>query len=314
MRLLYLHFLFLALLPFCYCDSSYSKPDDTSPVTFTSLTNTEFHGQRCDIEGNSDLYGLGIRLGVYLQLISTLLTNHLLPEALGEAWDANTIFLVAILIAILKSSAQNGAFTSPEAFVMVQLMLAFLLAVFHISNTAWAFFEIVSRILSGTWQVDAKMQDLYSDLGFVRRNISPLGITIRSILALAIASYNVWFWFGGSDALDSGLHCSPMVFLFASVDVHGKARYFFMVFSILYLVYRTIRFAWSVFPIPQVIILLISILHSKWTEPYSDHSRAVRGRVLLKAVGTQFWLGVFSPKSPFDRHAMHGQDRGNCQK
>ena len=46
----------------------------------------------CPFPGNSDLYGLGIRLGVYLQLLSTLLANALLSDALREdARNTNAI-------------------------------------------------------------------------------------------------------------------------------------------------------------------------------------------------------------------------------
>jgi hypothetical protein len=74
--------------------------------------------ESCLLNGNSDLYGLGIRLGVYFQLISTLLANHFLPDALGEAWDANTIFLLSIFVAVIKSSIHINNLTAPEAFFM----------------------------------------------------------------------------------------------------------------------------------------------------------------------------------------------------
>jgi hypothetical protein len=34
------------------------------------------------VDGNPDLYGIGIRVGIYLQLFSTLIANHYLPEAM----------------------------------------------------------------------------------------------------------------------------------------------------------------------------------------------------------------------------------------
>src|SRR5579871_5463152 len=86
----------------------------------------------CMLNGNSDLYGLGIRLGVYFQLISTLLANHFLPDALREAWDANTIFLVSIFIAMIKTSVNVNSLAAPEAFIMLQMLFAYLVAVYHI--------------------------------------------------------------------------------------------------------------------------------------------------------------------------------------
>lgn len=55
-------------------------------------------------EGNADLYGLGIRAGIYLQWITSLLANNLLP---GERKQLQNVYLVsslAICIATIVSS------------------------------------------------------------------------------------------------------------------------------------------------------------------------------------------------------------------
>jgi hypothetical protein len=58
----------------------------------------------CGFQGNPDLYGLGIRLGIYLQAIATILTNAFVSEAVSDYRDNNTIFLFALLIAVAKSA------------------------------------------------------------------------------------------------------------------------------------------------------------------------------------------------------------------
>lgn len=172
----------------------------------------------CVLNGNSDLYGLGIRLGVYFQLISTLLANHFLPDALREALDANTIFLVSIFIAVIKSSVNVNNLTAPEAFVMLQMLFAFLVAVYHIGlSIKWILFDHMTAILNGMMDSDTVWLDVASELGRAQGDVSQLGITMRQFLALAITSYNVWFWFPGSDFLDSGRHCNSSVFIFAKV-------------------------------------------------------------------------------------------------
>ncbi|KAG8530599.1 uncharacterized protein KY384_004637 [Bacidia gigantensis] len=54
--------------------------------------------------GNQDLYGLGIRLGIYLQWVSSLLANNLLPESRKEPQKAFLIFSLAICIATITST------------------------------------------------------------------------------------------------------------------------------------------------------------------------------------------------------------------
>jgi hypothetical protein len=203
----------------------------------------------CVLNGNSDLYGLGIRLGVYFQLISTLLANHFLADALREAWDANTIFLLSIFIAIIKSSVSVDNLTAPEAFVLLQMLFAFLIAVYHIGpSLKWYLFDFLTRILKGTMERDLDWWEIASELGRAQVDVSNLGTTMRQFLALAITSYNVWFWFSGSDLLDSGRHCSSEIFVFARVDLHGDATIFFQVWGIIYLLYQVHQCSWSIGP------------------------------------------------------------------
>ena len=86
------------------------------------------------IAGNSDLYGLGIRVGIYLQWVSSLLTNVFLPHRASDSLDANSIFLFAIFIAIVRSTATSGGLNAVEAFIMLQLCFGYLLSVLSVSG------------------------------------------------------------------------------------------------------------------------------------------------------------------------------------
>lgn len=90
-------------------------------------------------EGNSDLYGLGIRLGIYLQWTSSLLTNVFLPSAVSDSLDTNSIFLFAIFIAIACASTTAGGLRPAEAFIMLQLCFGYILSVLSVSGLrlAW---------------------------------------------------------------------------------------------------------------------------------------------------------------------------------
>ena len=78
----------------------------------------------CSINGNPDLYGLGIRLGIYFQLTSTSLTSRLLPEETLSIWHTSSIFLLDVFAAVSKSTV-SGTIQYVEAYVMLQLMFAF---------------------------------------------------------------------------------------------------------------------------------------------------------------------------------------------
>lgn len=89
----------------------------------------------CDgFEGNDDLYGLGIRIGIYLQWVSSLLTSLLLPTGASDYLDTNSIFLFAVFIATATATQRNGGLHPAEAFIMLQLCFGFLLSVLSVSG------------------------------------------------------------------------------------------------------------------------------------------------------------------------------------
>jgi hypothetical protein len=177
----------------------------------------------CTHVGNTDLYGLGIRLGVYLQLFSTLIANHFLVEISQAVWDANAVFLVAIFVAVVKSSTGSNTIASFEAFVMLQMLLAFVLAVFNVTGAKWRNFDLMTK------------------QSHVRFRSSPLGSFTRSTLTTGIACYQVWFWLRGIDVLGQSERCATFVFLFARVNIRSKAVIIFKVLSLLYLIVRVVR-------------------------------------------------------------------------
>ena len=85
-------------------------------------------------DGNDDLYGLGIRIGIYLQWISSLLTSLLLPTGTSDYLDTNSIFLFAVFIATATATQRNGGLHPAEAFIMLQLCFGFLLSVLSVSG------------------------------------------------------------------------------------------------------------------------------------------------------------------------------------
>lgn len=73
--------------------------------------------------GNSDFYGLGIRIGVYLQWMSARITLLLDPESAQATFDANSTFVFAIVIATIIAARQGA--DAIEMYLMLQFMLGF---------------------------------------------------------------------------------------------------------------------------------------------------------------------------------------------
>ena len=196
----------------------------------------------CLIDGNPDLYGLGIRLGIYSQIIATLLVNNFLPNEVSGTWDTNGIFLLAVFAAVANATV-TLTIQYVEAFVMLHLIFAFLLAVVSTnSRLKWA--------IRGALGI---MEE--KDFQFLEKHLSAskIGESWRAYLALAIACCNVWFWF----RFDAPGSCRAYIFLFAKVSPESVGQQFFRVFAVLYLFYKGIPFAAKLVTLPSTVTYLL---------------------------------------------------------
>ncbi|KAG8529325.1 uncharacterized protein KY384_005961 [Bacidia gigantensis] len=172
-----------------------------------------YHGQRCGFVGNSDIYGLGIRLGTYLQWVAALISKQYLAtsraEVLRELLDVNNIFCLAIFVATLLLQTQgasnsNGPTRAIEILIMLHIFFG---------NTYIVSYE---QLLKG------------KHLG----SQTFLGITFMTLITAAMSSYAIYFWFFGLKYFPA-TGCSTFAFLFAKVDLFGPARTFFKIAAVL---------------------------------------------------------------------------------
>jgi hypothetical protein len=214
----------------------------------------------CPFSGNSDLYGLGIRLGVYLQLLSTLLANALLSDALREdARNTNAIIMIAIFAGMCSATIKNQI-NAIEIFIMSTLLMSFLWSDFtpsHISSLVlfdqkrktirermrWS---TKKRILSSLGEYEAE------DGKMPKVENKPYFAAIsRSVFGTAIALYNLWYWLYGRHALlrhdISSSVCIPIVFLETQVELGDNQALFYVIFAVIYAVYEVLFMAWWVY-------------------------------------------------------------------
>jgi hypothetical protein len=179
----------------------------------------------CSITGNPDLYGLGIRLGIYFQLFSTLFSNLYIPEAIADIWIANTIFVIAVFSALLKASVERQLYFA-EGFIVLQLLYAFMLSVFTFRSTLnWKMLGL------NTGWVDMLKRTLKA-----RMKLSFGGVLWKLAMTNGIAAYNIWFWFKGHEKLnDHATFCDSYVFLFTKVSSYSRAQLFYQIFACFYL-------------------------------------------------------------------------------
>ena len=204
-----------AVVPLLVSISS-SSPLPHTPTVLQPfpLVSRQTPDSQCTVVGNSDLYGLGIRIGIYLQWASGLLANTFHADSVGDMLATNTIFLMALFIALAIITA-NETVIATEVMILLQFCFGFLFTV------------------SSTWGLRVSARQLNSVKEYKKRVDFPLfGSAIRLCLASAICAYNVWFWFIGVGKLSDSV-CHPVGFLFAPVDLLRRARVFLKITSIL---------------------------------------------------------------------------------
>jgi hypothetical protein len=107
--------------------SEKQKRFDSTPIELLSpravTSNASANGTLCGFAGNSDIYGLGIRLGVYLQWIATLISYQLLEDSIDSVTAANWVFLFATMIATLVITAARTSYKTYSAEIMIMLYI-----------------------------------------------------------------------------------------------------------------------------------------------------------------------------------------------
>ncbi|KAJ2967270.1 hypothetical protein NQ176_g9740 [Zarea fungicola] len=153
----------------------------------------------CIIDGNADLYGLGIRIGIYIQMlavqISSLLSMVLRQDDyLGEGV---VIFILAVGTVLVKLIVEHRI-VAVEAAPMIVLLLA---------------------------QVS------------VCRSIGRMGLVLNIIYAVefcGLTALYVWFWWYGMDRLGHSECTDDKVFFFVRVSLWGWFRTMNKVFTVFY--------------------------------------------------------------------------------
>lgn len=173
-------------------------------------TQNSFQNERCFFPCSADIYGLGIRLGIYLQWLGTYIANRYCPEAIGELLDTNTLFLFALLVATILVSVQEDDIHPVEIMVVLYIMFGGLASIFTIKG-----YRTLLRPRHPT------------DFHF-----SLFGIMVRTYLRAAISAYAIWFLFSGIYEF-APAPCSSDIFFFARLELMGSVLYLFKAFVVL---------------------------------------------------------------------------------
>jgi hypothetical protein len=155
----------------------------------------------CGFVGNSDIYGIGVRYGFYLQWFATLLITIFSPSEEETVRIVNLTIQTSIFLGI---AVQSSSETNPvEPIIVLFLMCGSLSSLTFKGMGNW-------KHVSGVF---------------------------RTLFYAALSAYGIWFWWVGLDKMmtAAGDSCVAIAF-FGRAKVDGRFRTFGKVISIIGLV------------------------------------------------------------------------------
>jgi hypothetical protein len=190
-------FLVLSLVGCAVC---VAIPQRAAPALH--FENHQKRNDGCGFSGNSDLYGLGIRLGVYFQWASTLIIYGWYPEGRNDLVESYLGLLVAITIAIIVITARAEPTYAAEILVLSYIIFGGTLTVM----TVGVRHHHIKRI--------------------ERPHLVQL-LALSVILASASIYYS-WFWLHGIYYNVLETPCGTFGFLFTKVSLSNPSVYKFL--------------------------------------------------------------------------------------
>jgi hypothetical protein len=171
------------------------------PQIAAQSTNTT--DAECRVPGDPDILGLGVRLGLYFQLLSTFLLALPRYEEARDAFIPTIFFFTGFMTAVLYSVATQSP--PPGAVIACTWYpILFFVGFFCVNYTH------DSEIHTGARSVWA------------------------FILWMATGVLNLWFWFHGVHLVNEKQCMEPRVFLFANLGALGGVRIVFAFIAVFF--------------------------------------------------------------------------------
>ena len=199
---------------YCRIESTSSPHTSSWPLSTRTVKLRPPSGtvksRSCGFSGNSDLYGIGIRLGYYTQAISLWAANFFVLGEVRKLRSVNTLFLLALFIGLAWLSRDPSQTYAVEAFLLLQLVF----------TTAFVGSLNRSRFSAKFWEFNATR------------------MIIQDAYYLGLIAYNLWFWWVGLD-LFMKTPCGTYIFFTCfKLDLFGWYRSMHMVFSAIAVCYH----------------------------------------------------------------------------
>lgn len=138
----------------------------------------------CGFAGNSDMYGLGIRAGFYLQWYSSILASWIARSEVSSMRISNLMFIFATFLAMVIQ-AGRGSIRPIEIYISLLL-------------TFGGYLYIVPLFL---WRAVTGFKPQWDPTRYPPVRMGRLFGTLNFALLLAVSGFQLWFWIVGTGNL-----------------------------------------------------------------------------------------------------------------
>ncbi len=209
----------------------------------------------CQTERSDDYYGLGVRLGIYLAWVQAWLAFNFVPSEISNTLDTNTIFLLAVVLAMVRCTITD-LIVQVDGLILMHLGAGTIFGVLSI----WGY--------RTSWYLrDGPTKGIAHFGGF--------GTHVRLLLCVSFASYGLFFWLEGIHGPDPAMSAGDpngdpacltlYTFMFTKLRADGGIRIFYIVMCICCLVYwGTMLLASSLAAVARALKLYQLARYSQW--------------------------------------------------
>lgn len=171
----------------------------------------------CTINGNTDMYGLGVRLGFYITWYGSILAAWIAPDEFESVAFTLDLFVAATFLALIIGTARN-AVQPVEVYII--LLLTFGNNLYLVPLWFW-------RLMTG-------FRAGYDPTRCPRVATSKLRSDLRTLLVLGVVVLQLWFWPGKVPDMVPHPGRNEWGFLFTKIQLDSTAlRAVNIVFNVL---------------------------------------------------------------------------------
>jgi hypothetical protein len=158
----------------------------------------------CGFTGNTDMYGLGIRIGFYLKWYGTVLASWIAKSEVPAMRLSNSFFVSATFLALLIQTVRN---TLKPVEIYIVLLLTF-------GGYLWFVPLYIWRLITGCTPE-------WDPTRYPRMRTGEVFSAFNFLLLVSVSVFQLWFWFDGVRSVGQD-GCGEYGFFFSKLMLNSK--------------------------------------------------------------------------------------------